>query len=411
MAISEIKGQNNYVSGYNELVHVFSSTNVLQPKFKFIVDIYNGVVAPPSYKFRLLISPEPIYNYGVADVHRLIEGFLSSDLGDETATTGITTNPNSIYNYRIDVGEQYEVAGVITDFPSLFSTSNILAINSALTRNEFIDFDFNDYLTNTSNDNFLTRSPLTQKIGEADFGWLYLLPFDANNPDAVEIKTYDSSGVLLGTWKIDNTTSFFTDAEKHLKFPSGTKNLNQIDNSFLSLGVQPIITSNTAKYEIRLLNNISAPISKTMTFNIDKPCKYPQQRLIFLNSLGGFDAFNFNLVSTTSFDLERKFYKKNPNRLTATDYLYKRTDREKIQYFTKSTKKMKLTSDWISEEESEWLRELVESPEIYLQTDKGLEAISNIAAKTYENKTDVKDKLFNLEVEIEFGYDNYRQRG
>jgi len=413
MAITEMKGQLAYAPVYNELVHTFKSTNVAQPKFKFIVDIYVDGVAAPNYTHRLLINPEPVYNYGVVDVHRIMETYLQSDIGDNNATTtGMTVNANSVHEYRIEYGEQYEVAGVITDFPSLTISSNTYVINGSLKFNDWLLFDFNNYLTNTATDRFLTNAPLIQNINRINStAWLHFLPFDANNPTTARIRTYDVTGFLIGTWEVANNTIFAQISGKNIKVPSGIKNINNIPNAELSVGVQPIITAATYSYDIMLKNNIAAQISEIRTYMITDECKYPNKRLHFLNALGGFDAYDFGLVSKKTTDINRKFYKKNPSRLTLTGYDYATSDREKIQYFTKTTDKMKLTSDWISEAESVWLQELVESPEIYLEDGKNLISIANITASTYETKTDVVDKLYNIEVEIEFSTDNYRQRG
>ena len=67
-------------------------------------------------------------------------------------------------------------------------------------------------------------------------------------------------------------------------------------------------------------------------------------------------------------------------------------------------------SDWISEEESNWLLELFSSPEIYLQEGNELTAVAKIKATNYTKKKVVRDKLFKIDVELELGYDDYRQR-
>jgi hypothetical protein len=105
-------------------------------------------------------------------------------------------------------------------------------------------------------------------------------------------------------------------------------------------------------------------------------------------------------------------YKQNPNRLDGSgNYTYSKSDREKIQYYTKTMPKKKITSDWLTEAEDAWLLELIESPEIYLQSGSDLIAVANIDLTSHTKRKHVSEKLFNLEFNIEFGWDNYRQRG
>ena len=79
---------------------------------------------------------------------------------------------------------------------------------------------------------------------------------------------------------------------------------------------------------------------------------------------------------------------------------------------------MKLTSDWIDYDTYNWLLELIESPEIYLMDSytapSGSTEIRRIPIKNingnWEEKLTSVDKVFNLEVDLEFGIDNFRQR-
>ena len=95
--------------------------------------------------------------------------------------------------------------------------------------------------------------------------------------------------------------------------------------------------------------------------------------------------------------------------MTAGVISYALSDRQKVQYYTKSKPKMKLTSDWVDVETFNWLLELIESPEIYLYEGGKRIAIQNIEGNWEEKRSDT-DNVFNLEVTLEFGMDNYRQR-
>ena len=134
--------------------------------------------------------------------------------------------------------------------------------------------------------------------------------------------------------------------------------------------------------------------------------------------MGGFDYFNFTKVSRHSEDIERKFFQTTSNDLETDGSInYSISNREKVQYYTKSMPKMKLTSDWIEYNTYNWLLELIESPEIYLMdsyTDpSGSTEIRRIPVKNiegnWEEKVSSVDKVFNLEVNLEFGINNIRQ--
>jgi len=102
--------------------------------------------------------------------------------------------------------------------------------------------------------------------------------------------------------------------------------------------------------------------------------------------------------------------KVNVDTVVGADIVYSMNEREKVTYYTKTTPSLKLMSDWITEAESNWLLEMFSSPEIYLQSGDELIAVAKIKATNYVKKKVVRDKLFKIDVELELGYDNYRQR-
>ncbi len=200
-----------------------------------------------------------------------------------------------------------------------------------------------------------------------------------------------------------------------IHYKSNPASLNNINASHITInsGALPIIDSDVAYYEIYIYNTLAiTKSSETKTFHLREDCKSDLVRLIFLNKLGGWDSFNFYLVNNEMSEIERRMYKQNPNRLDGSgNYTYSKSDREKIQYYTKTTPKKKVTSDWLTEAEDTWLLELVESPEIYLQSGSDLIAVANIDLTSHTKRKHVSEKLFNLEFNLEFGWDNYRHRG
>ena len=249
---------------------------------------------------------------------------------------------------------------------------------------------------------FLTNMPDNHKVSIESHGWLYFK--EATALTIVSVITFDSSGATINAFKIDAST---TSADIQFT-PSSPASLNNIDNTNILLGSQPIITSDVSYYEIY----VGAPsqVSETRTFVLEESCKYNTNTLIFQNNLGAFDSFTFYLGDMSMTDIERKDMKVNVDTVVGTDIVYSMNEREKVTYYTKKSETIKLMSDWISEAESNWLLELMSSPEIYLQEGNELTAVAKIKATNYTKKKVVRDKLFKIEVELELGYDDYRQR-
>ena len=413
--------------------------------FAYLLDVKDG-----STLVGRLRVPPTTDGFGRFDMSGIMESYLSSDLGDLNTSNidGITANPNSWKQFTIELGwEHYNGGTYFISMPKNFTLPgaedpvanvDLVVFNGSLPQyrrdvENFYDWQATDYyklytqnspaprrffrrfLTHQPSHNVNDKNNLTCQI--TDEGYLYLLYDHSGNPfDRYKIITFDSSGSTLSTAVVQKPTGL---TDHHLKLAAYPSTINDIASSELLSGSQPIITSTATSYSIQLFNNTTEE-SIVMCYNIDTECRYQTRRIEFLNSLGGFDYFNFTQVSRHSEQIERKFFKQNADDLTASGSInYDISNREKVQYYTKSMPSLKLVSNWISYEKFNWLLEMIESPEIYLidtyTNDNTLETfnrrvpIKNIKENWEEKRSDT-DQLFNLEINLEFGMDNYRQR-
>jgi len=423
MAITGITYEpQDYRTVYNPIEYVATSDQTATARFKYLFDVYDGA----TLLGRLKVPADP-NGYGRSNVQGICESYLSTNFGNiDTTTTGrgFTDNVKSYKEFTIKVGEEYEVAGVLTPFADQV-IKTIITFNGSLPnyRGEtlnFYDWQVSNYYLNYT-DNAITRkwltngpkgvnanNPKNQNVQITDEGWLYFLLDHATDPiEFADITAYDSSGGVVSINSITNAIG--STSIKMLKIPFAPNTINNIlPADFVGTITQPIITASVTSYKI-ILKTSSTQVSEEIWFNVDSECRYETRRLEFLNSLGGFDGFNFTKVSRRSETIERKYYKQNADNLSGGVIDYNLNDRQKVQYYTKSMPKIKLTSDWVDVATFNWLLEMIESPEIYLYENGQRVAIQNIEGNWEEKRTDT-DSVFNLEVTLEFGMDNYRQR-
>jgi hypothetical protein len=136
-------------------------------------------------------------------------------------------------------------------------------------------------------------------------------------------------------------------------------------------------------------------------------------RLAYLNKFGAFDFFNFDLVSKTTFETERKRYERN---YTGSIYEANGIIVKNINpiYYTKETQKWRITSDYLNNAQAETLRELYSYPLVYMNlVNDNYINFSWIpvmpTATSYEVKKTAIDKVFNIELDLEVGLVNPRQ--
>ena len=408
MAITINQEPAKFTPAYNENWFVATTTNQAQANFKFVVDIV--FLGDVSYTRRIKRNIYPgSTNKLVIDVHRIIENYLTHDI--DLATNEVELNANSWKGYIIRVGEEYGTTPTV--YPNLAQSNIILAWNAVQDFEQFVTYSSGTCLLGSSGSTFLTNSPSEQKVSTDEKGWLYMI----QNPNGqtftqAEVKTYNGN-TLVQTVLLNNPYNApASSGECFLRMPSAPASLNLIPGGSLNSGSQPIIDSNITSYTIRTLDTgiPNGSSSETKTFKIVSNCTaYTKYRLHFLNRLGGFDSFSFIKGSQIVDTINKLNYKKPKGTLTGSSFGYDISDRLTTQYQTEVKTAYQINSDWITDEESEWLRELLSSPIIFWEKDDELLAV-NITDVQYQSKKAVTDMTFHLTVTFETSYTTQLQR-
>ena len=402
MAITILATPKTFAPVYNKMEYLIESTNVAEPNFAYLVDIYINGSGTKTVRLRIPLRPSD--QYGKVDIHRVLESALTSNVGSPTGTAGTYNASDSSLSYIVKFGEEYGTT--LIQYPDLTVDSSRSAFNASLEKRPFINWDVTEYKLDGITKKFLTNMPDNNKVSIDSHGWLYYIENVSPSTTITyfNVNGYDANGNFLYSTQIDASAS-----SGDIQFvPSSPASLNNIDVANILVGSQPIINEFIASYNIQARG--VGLYSETRTFVIEESCKYNTNTLIFQNNLGAFDSFTFYLGDMSTTAIERKDMKVNVDTVVGTDIVYSMNEREKVTYYTKKSETIKLMSDWISEEESNWLLELMSSPEIYLQEGNELTAVAKIKATNYTKKKVVRDKLFKIDVELELGYDDYRQR-
>ena len=151
-----------------------------------------------------------------------------------------------------------------------------------------------------------------------------------------------------------------------------------------------IITSSTKNYDVVILDSLSVS-SETFSFIIDSNCsQYENIRFMFLNSLGQFDYYNADLLSKKSISTKRETYMKTlPENYTIGDRGTTITSLDSQDKYT-------VTTNWMSEEYSDWLTtEFFNSKEVYVIDENYNQIPVVLDNNEIECKKDISDRLIN----------------
>jgi len=377
--------QGNYTVGqmrslYRPLIHAFGENTVTPLPYsynRFIFDIYiNGVMV--LREFKTITFSSTIYAY--IDVSPIIKNYISST---------ISTSYPAFIQYQVKCGVE-DLSGNIT--------TNV-ATDTSIAWYGYPSF---------SNDSLLTD------LGLVSYGGFNPLELSTNRRRVI-----NSYGVYSVYFPIFKSQTYY----------GGTVNFGTL----ASPGTYSYADSANAigVYNAKLTKNILFGDTNNIIFDVDGDtlqngfndglfinfnCTKNNPVMIhFLNSMGGFESFLFSGVNRVNTNIERNAINKLGLTTTLTasgldrGVVISRVANSiiaegKVNYNNTMTHKMRLISDYVSQNDFLWLRELLASPLVYAQIDNNTTMIPvTIETSDWAEKKQGADKIFNLEIDILLG--------
>lgn len=315
-------------------------------------------------------------NRFVFDFSREIQISIANDLEplDMGSTSPIPSiSPESTVSIHAQYAEAEDVIvnGIaesvlsLDAFGDLRSTDNSVVVNAIVPYIEWELGSVNGTIYNNSTDlsdfkiksasttnRFLTNSPNIINIGRNDFYQLsFMIDYDAAVDYERTIVTYDSSGAILATNR--KTASAATDSVWSMR--TGGRNLGILGSASI------------ARYDVTLTdgNNSDAAMSETITFIIDDTCHQSKTRFVWLNPRGGYDAFNFYSPRRLNSVVKKQLFRKSRS------YPVVIGNREDSVIDVNSRDSIMVKTSKVSAQDAEWLIELFESPEVFIELEDG----------------------------------------
>lgn len=388
------------------LILAMTSTNSWQQGFRFVVEVMPNVT--------LYIQPNPS-GTGMVDLCPLIrEELKHTALASEF---GINEEYSAHIIIAAQVYEAWLVGGVFTIDPDGIGAFNVKKTAFFLANYEFSDGYKPDpsiryALNNTSSLAFSERLPTTHTW---DMFAVYGLPSDAiyiptrdedwgimmsviegailTGNDAVEweVKVYDNTGGFLAS---NNYTLSTATPDKCNYIGAYPQNLYAEGWGF---------PANWHYYTLNALDSLSNVVSQLYTFyRVSNDCRFDNVRLMWTNTCGGVDFFNFTKRKEVSYALDRKQYQQVIGQYNNSDFKFQTYDRGITDRQVLATKGLVINSDWLSVGEFELLKTLAISNDVYIVNDDGTQTPVIVTDTNYIVKDERYSKLFNLTLNLKF---------
>ena len=379
-------------SVHEDLWFVVSSTNTSQTSFKYVFDVYIGA----NLVARIKSFPQPVTAKGLFNASAIVRNYINNYFTPNTSSTLVTSVSSDIrVPYTIQFGEEY--GGTL--YTNL-ANGTYNAYNYYPNILDGIDA-FNGNFYGGFRSQLLTRRDKQNYVTRRDSG-----------------RCFTS---ILNTTENTNKTWYFTVTRYNSGVSTSSTGGNVTITDFALLDLSPtainaylsssFITSATDYYTIEAFET---SVSKwTITVYILCEPRYDAIPIHFLNSLGGYDTLNFSLVNREQRTIERKSYEEidwqngasTMNRVNSYRVFYGGAK----PFATAQTITYTLTSDWLNQTEYNWVKELIASPEVYLDK-SGYYYPVKVNTNSWQEKKKFADKNFNLTLEVEVGkaYSQFR---
>ena len=305
--------------------------------------------------------------------------------------------------YALFIQEEDKVGGVYVAGASI--TTDVKSVwNGVLKKLDWLNFDYTgfDMVSGASTKRILSNFQNTRYINSNQSAFLYFLSSD-NSVSGCKVTSYDSNGNTLQTGSFDVSIT-----NKYGYVAVGTYDLENSSAAIWTGSTPSTIIDGASYYDVFLSNGNN---QETVRYYIDAKCsKYTPIRLHWLNRLGGFDSFNFNLKSEEETGIKRASYLQEEHRFTGTSWEYDTASRGTTDYHISTQDKLTINTDFLTEAESVWMESLATSPVVYQEVNNQLVAMSG-KAKMINKQTSLNDKLMQYTFELDYSLTNNRQRG
>lgn len=371
---------NSYPGAYSSITDsiwvVVSSSNYNQTSFKYVFDI-----SVNSTRIATIKVFADSGNYGVLDVAPILRNYFSSGFNPSGSGLLQNANANLHIDFTIAFGEEYNG----TTYPNLTS-------GSYKAWNYILD-PFRTSLSNYTNKFLTSRDRNASKIVQGEKFFITYFNADLANVTAT-IQNYNEDGTTNGSASTGSGISTGQSLLLDLS-PSAI-------NSYLGTSK---ITDSTFAYSITIGGDT---IKLYQTANP----RFTPVMVVFQNAWGGYDTFDFRLLSRLGKKMNRKNFESVNYIRSGGDMTFKDSSNKHYggltNFATSIDYSYKVVSDYLNITDYNLGSELLSSNEIYFVLNGNYYPIT-FTSDTWEEKNQNSDKIFNYELQFNLGKTTYSQ--
>jgi hypothetical protein len=244
-------------------------------------------------------------------------------------------------------------------FPNLTRLNNQIVFNGALDIQAFKNWNFSNYSLD-GDGLFLSNQPNNFKITPTQD----LFPTFFNDFNTTTKRIYfesDSGDIGYKTVSVGSTVGL-------TQVNAGTNGMAALT---MVVGTLPLIEDSTVWYEYWIANTSGTQLSEKVRVYMNRTCSIEDYEVLFLDRLGSFSSYAFQLRSTEKGTVQRMNYNKKFGDVNTTTntFNFNTWDSGRTTYHVDLSKDFTLNTNWLTDAESVYFEELLTSGYTFVKID------------------------------------------
>jgi hypothetical protein len=423
MSQSTIASPQVFSPAYNPIKFIVDSTNKNNTGFKYIFDVYEAGTATKIAQYKVL----PTYGdgYGDIDLSKLLQSQVSWDLN--TLSTSWYNAPNSRYLYDVKVGEEQlaeylytanlnnnggNVRIVVTNtfaagdqviieqadggvanpqleglHTVLSATGSTLTVNVAWTTVTSVGIDGSVHYADNRKLITLNVTTFADYIAfNGAFRWLdwsvydqtdYNLSYDqrqwlTNQPQQFSCTLGQDLYLNLHSPKGHDKIMFVNSlGDVFYKAINNADEISQVpvgpNNFGVLIGTGDLITNTVEWYDVYYLTALGIGSLK-YRINLDRRTTISEYHMLFLDRLGSYSSFAFQLKSYEKGEITREIFNRDvEGYVSGASWNYHTEEMGFMQSNVNVSKSLDLNTNWMEESAGQYFEELLTSPQTFVK--------------------------------------------
>jgi hypothetical protein len=426
MSTTIIAQPQQLMPAYNPIKYIIDNTNKNEPGFRYIFTIYSATAShiPANVVAQYKVLPEFGTGYGEQDISKLMQSLVTFDESGISGSAPYNVS-ESWYQYDVDLGFEFVDKKTYTDSllisgvnvqivttaahgfilgdqivitqadggvanPALEGLHTVISVDSATAFT--VNLNYYTNITDATINGFITYADLRKTITLDDeliidkevFNGAYNNNININDNAAFNSVDYlGTSGTLLMTSNLydDLTPSAFEGALFYYNlrvYAGDTYTVEWLDMDGITLdtdtftpaadGIYAVFVGPTAlvaeDYIVSIYSVSFTP--ELYYFTYDNRCTINDQQLIYLDRMGSWQSFAFQLKTYEKGQITREQYNQHiDGQVVSTEWVGVELQKGFRTYNTNVTKTFELNTNYMDQTNANRFQELLTSPQVY----------------------------------------------